>query len=229
VNRATLTLASGDRRRTILNRNTLVREVPSISGVKTGHTSRAGYVLVGSATRRGVTLVSVVLGTPSEAARNADTLALLRYGFGRYERRRAVRRGAVLARVPIRYRRGAELELVADRTLRRVVRRGQRARVRLGSAPAEVEGPIRRGQRLGSADVFVGRKRVASLPLVAAASVPAAGVAQRTKDYLTRPFGFALALAALVAAGTVGVLLRRRGRDRRTGTGRNRRREVEAA
>ena len=54
--------------------------------MKTGHTSTAGYVLVGSATRNGVTVVSAVLGDPSEAARDADSLALLRYGLDRYHK-----------------------------------------------------------------------------------------------------------------------------------------------
>lgn len=208
VDRGSATLESGDRSRTIANRNTLVSQVPWVSGVKTGHTARAGYVLVGSATRRGVTLVSVVLGTPSEAARNADTLALLRYGFSRYSRRLAVRRGTVLARAPIRFRRGAELELVAGRSVRRVVRRGQRPRTRVTSAPREVSGPIRKGQRLGTAEVMVGRERVATVALVAAAAVPAASAAQRTKDYVTRPLGFVLALLAVGAS--VGLVARRR-------------------
>lgn len=214
VDRATATLQTGDRPRSIANRNALIREHPWVSGVKTGHTNRAGYVLVGSARRNGVTLVSVVLGTGSEAARNADTLALLRHGFRRYTRATAVRRGKVLARARIRFRRGAELRLTAARTIRQVVRRGVRPRTRVLSAPAEVEGPIRKGQRMGQAEVVVDGRRVATVALVAASAVPAAGVAQRTKDYVTRPFGFALAVLAL--AGSVGLLLRRRGRGRGT-------------
>ncbi len=85
------TLDSGSRVRTIVNRNVLVRNVPAVNGVKTGHTSRAGYVLVGSASRDGVTVISAVLGDPTEAARDSDSLALLRYGLGRYRR---VDRGA---------------------------------------------------------------------------------------------------------------------------------------
>ncbi len=84
MDRPRLTLRSGDRPRTIANRNTLVRTVPWVNGVKTGRTSQAGYVLVGSATQRGVSVVSVVMGAPTEAARNADTLALLRPGLRRY-------------------------------------------------------------------------------------------------------------------------------------------------
>jgi D-alanyl-D-alanine carboxypeptidase (penicillin-binding protein 5/6) len=66
-------LTSGDHRRTVVNRNTLVHDVPAVDGVKTGHTIQAGYVLVGSATRDGVAVVSAVLGEASEAARNSST------------------------------------------------------------------------------------------------------------------------------------------------------------
>ena len=55
--------------------------------MKTGYTLDAGYVLIGSGTRKGVTLLSVVLGAPSEAAREQDTLSLLDYGFSLYVRR----------------------------------------------------------------------------------------------------------------------------------------------
>ncbi len=46
-------LESGARPRVIDNRNTLVAAYPFVSGVKTGHTLGAGYVLVGSAQRPG--------------------------------------------------------------------------------------------------------------------------------------------------------------------------------
>ena len=88
------TLRTGAHPRMILNRNLLVRAVPEVNGVKTGHTSSAGYILVASATKAGVTVISVVLDEPSEAARDADSLALIRYGLGRYHRVRPVREGA---------------------------------------------------------------------------------------------------------------------------------------
>ena len=77
----------------MVNRNRLIAREPWIDGVKTGHTQNAGYVLVGAATRKGARLVSVVLGEPSEAARDADTLSLLRYGFSLYWRMPVARAG----------------------------------------------------------------------------------------------------------------------------------------
>ena len=88
------TLKGGARQRTILNRNLLVRNVPVANGVKTGHTQQAGYVLVGSATRRGVTVVSAVLGDPSEAARAGHPPALLPHGRSRHRRGTDLRAGA---------------------------------------------------------------------------------------------------------------------------------------
>ena len=56
-------LHSGDYPRYVVNRNDLVAEYPWINGVKTGHTNDAGYVLVASGHRDGMTLISAVLGT----------------------------------------------------------------------------------------------------------------------------------------------------------------------
>ncbi len=96
ADRTSATLQTGYRPRTIRNRNTLLSRDRYVNGLKTGHTGTAGYVLVGTRTRRGVTLVSVVLGTPSLSARDHDALALLQWGAGRYERIHPVTRGEVV-------------------------------------------------------------------------------------------------------------------------------------
>jgi D-alanyl-D-alanine carboxypeptidase (penicillin-binding protein 5/6) len=67
------------------NRNTLMSEDPTVDGLKTGHTEAAGYCLVASAERRGMRLISVVMGTSSKSARKNETRSLLNYGFRFYE------------------------------------------------------------------------------------------------------------------------------------------------
>ena len=54
---------------------------PWVNGVKTGHTFGAGYVLVGSGRRKGVELISVAIGAPTDEDRFSDDLELLDYGF----------------------------------------------------------------------------------------------------------------------------------------------------
>ena len=220
VAREEVILDSGNQVRKIENRNTLVSH-PRVDGVKTGHTRQAEYVLVGSGrSQLGVRLISVVLGAPTEADRNEDTMDLLNYGFRSYEVSRPVRRNQQLARVPIRYRRGAELPLMAERAVRQVVRvDGEEPEHEVVGLPADVEGPVRRGERVGEAMVRVtlwGRV-VDEVPLVASAAEPEAGLAQRLKDAVTRPY----TLGALLVAVTGSVLLgraavrRRRRRDGR--------------
>jgi D-alanyl-D-alanine carboxypeptidase (penicillin-binding protein 5/6) len=222
-----VTLKTGDHPRTFRNRNTLVRSVSWVNGVKTGHTRQAGYVLVGSARRHGVQVVSAVLGTPGYGPRDAQSLALLQTGLRAFQNVTAVRAGQHVpgvARVPIKYRPGAGLALVAGRKVRTIVPRGRRDLVVLQpfKLPSEVEGPIRRGQVLGSFMVLREGKRIATVPLVAAEAIPAASIGQRTKAWFTRPLAVVLAFAVL--GGTV--LLARR---RTTRSGHGSRREASAA
>jgi D-alanyl-D-alanine carboxypeptidase (penicillin-binding protein 5/6) len=226
VDSPSVTLRSGARRRTFRNRNDLVLREPWVNGMKTGHTRQAGYVLVGSGRRDGKQLVSVVLGTPSIAARDEATRQLLIWGFKQFQRIRAVEQGDELARVPIRYRGGAELTLVAERTVRRVVPRGHRRDVttRVVDVPDDVVGPLERGRRIGAVVVLQGGRRVARVPLLSSASVPGASFGQRTKSRFTGP----LAIVALFAVlgGTVLAAMRLR---RGLRPGRRRGEEARAA
>jgi D-alanyl-D-alanine carboxypeptidase (penicillin-binding protein 5/6) len=202
----------------ISNRNSLVRSVPLVNGVKTGHTNRAGYVLVGSATRDGVTVISAVLGTPSEAARNKDSLALLRYGLRRYHVVSAVKKGQRLASAAIRFRDGPALALVASRSVLRTTKRGERLLTRVVDAPKEVEGPLPKGARLGTILVRQRGRTVDRVALIAAEAVPAATATERLSDYGRRP-GTLLLLATFVGGSLLLVLLRRRSARRGDASG----------
>jgi D-alanyl-D-alanine carboxypeptidase (penicillin-binding protein 5/6) len=64
------------------NRNSLLWDKSlNVDGMKTGHTSNAGYSLVTSATKGDMRLVTVVMGTESERARKVESKKLLNYGF----------------------------------------------------------------------------------------------------------------------------------------------------
>jgi D-alanyl-D-alanine carboxypeptidase (penicillin-binding protein 5/6) len=158
-------------------------------------------VLVGAAHGNGARIVSVVLRAPSEAARDADTLALLRWGIGQYQRKTIVRPGRVVARLPVAGHEGLRIGLVTRRGATFTVRRGARLRLRV-RAPEQLEGPIARGTRVGSVEVLYLGRTVKTLGLVTARAVPAKGTVKELTDSLG-PSLVALALLLLV----VGVLL----------------------
>jgi serine-type D-Ala-D-Ala carboxypeptidase (penicillin-binding protein 5/6) len=216
TDRPRVTLRSGTRARTLVNRNTLVRTVGFVNGVKTGHTAQAGYVLVGSGTRDGVTVVSAVLGDPGESQRDADTLALLRYGLRRYHRSTPVRRGQRFGAAGLRHR-DERVDLLAARTVTRTVPRGEPARTRVVGAPAEIDGPLPAGARVATIEVRWRGRTVGRVPLVTAAAVGEASFAQRLGDVISRTA--VVLLMAAISLASLQVLLRRRRSARARDTG----------
>jgi D-alanyl-D-alanine carboxypeptidase (penicillin-binding protein 5/6) len=192
-------LDSGTRPRVVANRNDLIAEYPWVSGVKTGYTLNAGNVLVGAADRgRRARVISVVLGEPSELARNSDTLTLLRWGLQRFSRVRVLDRGRVLARTDIEYR-DERAPLVPRRGVVLTVRDGQRLRRRV-NARDEVEGPLAAGERVGSVTVLVDGRPIRRVALVTAAEVPGAGTVRVLLSVLGVPLTSLIALAILALA-----------------------------
>ena len=61
--------------------NDLLRLYPGADGIKTGHTTQAGWCIVASANRAGRRIIVGVLGAPTEEARNAAATALLDWAF----------------------------------------------------------------------------------------------------------------------------------------------------
>ncbi len=188
--------------------NELLRMAPWVTGVKTGHTFDAAYVLVGSGHRKGVDLISVAVGAPSDEARYRDNLELLEYGFRQYRPRLPIHAGEDLADPSIRYS-GGELPLRAARRVAIGLRKDQRFSVEV-DAPGDVEGPIRRGAVLGRATVFVDGRPAAVVALRAGRSIPAASGFDRVRAFLgENPIPIALAAFVILIGG---VLLYRRGR-----------------
>jgi D-alanyl-D-alanine carboxypeptidase (penicillin-binding protein 5/6) len=205
------TLSTGARPRRLENRNDLVGEAPGVDGVKTGHTLGAGYVLVGSATRDGVSVVSVVLGASSESARDADSLALLGYGLSRYRRATLVSPDRVAATVAVRHRDDDRVALVPARRVVRVVRRGERPALSV-AAPRELEGPLARGARAGTLAVRLRGRVVDRVALVTARPVPAVEPAERAARWLARPATLAGAVLLLAGVAALTAVVRRRRR-----------------
>jgi serine-type D-Ala-D-Ala carboxypeptidase (penicillin-binding protein 5/6) len=201
-------LKSGNRPRRIDSRNTLLGRDPTVDGVKTGHTLGAGYVLVGSATRDGTRLISVVLGTGSEAARDAETLKLLDYGFSLYTPEQPVAQGDELASPELDYR-DERLGLIARRAIPVSVREGQQVETEV-DAPDEVSGDIAEGATLGRVTVSVDGRIAGTSALVAAESVEAATLADKAVATAQNPWILIPAGAIVIV---VGLLLTTRGRN----------------
>lgn len=173
----------GGRFGAISNTNWLLYMDHRVIGVKTGYTDAAGYCLAAAGRRPGATLIAVVLGCPTERARFTDASKLLRWAYDRYRTRRVVvgRRGYATTRLPEwgnrRLRAVAASEASATMLLGVPT---QREVVALGA----LKTPVATGQPVGFIRVRQEGLLLATVPLVAAESVPTPSLWDRVRLWL---------------------------------------------
>jgi D-alanyl-D-alanine carboxypeptidase (penicillin-binding protein 5/6) len=209
LSRATLT--SGRYVRHVVNTDDVVGKVPWISGVKTGHTGAAGYVLVSQGTRHGFTLLASVLGTPSESERDSSALRLLDWGFSEFRSVWAVRRGErfALRRVPYEV---APAVIVAASGYRTVVRRGAKIDLIVGRL-RKLAGPMAKGTVVGQLRVNIRGQAPVTVPLILAHKLPPVSELTKLGHLFKRPTTL-LMLALLLGGGATAVTIGRRRRPR---------------
>jgi len=212
---------AGGQSETIVNRNDLVSQYSWIDGVKTGHTTDAGYVLVAAGHRDGMSLISSVLGTSSPAERDASSLTLLDYGFENFVLRTPVRANEPLGHSSVHDQPSVRADVVASRGFRWVLPRADRVDVRV-QVPKQLTGPLPAQAVVGTATVAAGGRVLARIPLVLAHSLPAVSGLTLAARFVTRPMTLVV-LAAVALGGWFWRGARRRRRADRQG------REVKAA
>jgi D-alanyl-D-alanine carboxypeptidase (penicillin-binding protein 5/6) len=203
-------LTSGRYVRHVVNTDDLVGKFNWIHGVKTGHTTDAGYVLVSQGSRDGFTLLASVLGTASEAERDSSALTLLNWGFSEFKLVRPVSRGEQFARRPVPYEVAPAL-IVAKRGYRTVVARSARIDVSVGKL-RKLQGPMAKGTVVGHVSVAIAGRPTVRIPLVLARRLPAVSELKKLGHFIKQPFTLLVLALLLVSAGAV--FLRRRRRPR---------------
>jgi D-alanyl-D-alanine carboxypeptidase (penicillin-binding protein 5/6) len=166
--------------------NDLLGVFKGVYGVKTGHTAAAGWCEVAAVRRNGVTLYTTVLGSPTRSQRNTDLASLLRWGISRYRPVWLVPRGRVYLRAAVGYGK-APVPIVSTHQLVLPVR-VDKPLVERVVAPAALDLPVARGQRVGEVRVYSGRRLVAREPLVADRAVARPSFGGRVGFYAGRTF-----------------------------------------
>jgi D-alanyl-D-alanine carboxypeptidase (penicillin-binding protein 5/6) len=205
VNKSHATLRTGNTARKIGNRNELVGEFPWVDGVKTGHTTAAGYLLVGAAHKGDGRVISVVTGEPSIAGRNVDTLKLLRFGRGFFRVVKPLNENRALTTLPVALQ-DKSVSVFPAKSVELAVKDGQKYKVEL-TAAKELEGPIAAGAKVGTATVTRDSKVMATVPV----SIRGAIAAPPITAVMLHELGRLLPLIAiLLIALIIGVVFWRR-------------------
>lgn len=172
------------------NRNLLLFRDPSVDGLKTGHTSAAGYCLIASSRRdfpnlQGRRLLSVVLGAASEVARANESQKLLNWGFTAYEGVKLFDAGQSVVTAKVWKGQSAAVGVGRNESVIVAVPVGAASALRTQVVRLDpVVAPVSKDRVLGSLQVLLGDKKILEKPLYALDSVPEAGVLGRAWDAL---------------------------------------------
>ena len=165
------------------NRNRLLWSDESVDGMKTGYTNAAGYCLVASARRRGMRLISVVMGTKSPAERARQSKRLLDYGFKNFETHRLYGAREIISEVRVWEGDKERLALGLQDDLVVTIPRGQYASLQARLELRErVMAPVAVDSQQGTLRVVLGDELVAERPLLSLTPIELGNLWRRLSD-----------------------------------------------
>ncbi|SFN52930.1 D-alanyl-D-alanine carboxypeptidase (penicillin-binding protein 5/6) [Candidatus Pantoea varia] len=174
-----------------INRNRLLWSTNlKVDGVKTGHTSGAGNNLVASATEGDMRLISVVLGTASDAIRFRESEKLLTWGFRFYETVTPIKADAPFAQQRVWFGDKSQVNLGVAKDAALTIPKGQMKNLKASfklNAP-QLEAPLKKNQVVGTIDFQLDGKTIEQRPLVVLQDVPEGGFFSRMIDFVMMKF-----------------------------------------
>ncbi len=167
------------------NRNRLLWLDPSVDGVKTGHTEAAGYCLIASSSRGGRRLLSVLLGSTSEAMRAQESQKLLNWGFQFFDSVKLHKANESVKALEVWKGAADEVKTGFRGDIVVTVPKGEAEKLKAELVSQQpLVAPVAQGQRVGTLRVSFEGKPLAEHPLIALEAVGRAGIFGRAWDTL---------------------------------------------
>ena len=109
----------------LVNTNKLIRNYAGATGLKTGSTSLALYNLSASATRKGLSLIAVIMKVPTSPVRFSEAQKLLDYGFSTFEYKAFGSKGDVVQVLPVTKGIQSSVDAIFEDTAGCLIEKGQ--------------------------------------------------------------------------------------------------------
>lgn len=141
------------RKTQIVNTNRLVKTYEGCDSGKTGYTKEAGYCLSASASRKEMTLVSVVIGAKSSKDRFNFVSNLFDYGFDNFENKTVISKDVPISKVKVSNSKIKECEVFVKDDFVKFLKKGENFEFELKYDLKKIKAPMKAGRRVGK--VFV--------------------------------------------------------------------------
>lgn len=161
-----------DGKSVLSNTNKLVRNYSGCTGLKTGSTSLALFNLSASASRDGLSLIAVVMKSPTSALRFSNATALLDYGFSNYSYKSFGNKGEIVKNVDVTKGVSTNVNAVYEQSPSFLVKKGEESNVTYEiNLNNTVQSPVYQGQQLGTIKYSLNGSEIETVNLVAENSV----------------------------------------------------------
>ena len=165
------------------NRNPLLKITAAdwkADGLKTGHTTEAGYVLVGSAVMNDRRVIFAIGGLPSDKDRAAESEAIVNWAFRQFTKKTLIKAGTRVAEAPVWLGAAESVALApAEDVTLLMPSQVQESIIAEVIYNGPFEAPIAKGTQIAEMVIHVPNLPDARIPLVAEADVAEGGLLKR--------------------------------------------------
>ncbi|WP_165716015.1 D-alanyl-D-alanine carboxypeptidase DacA [Enterobacter hormaechei] len=173
------------------NRNGLLWDNSlNVDGIKTGHTDKAGYNLVASATEGQMRLISAVMGGRTFKGRETESKKLLTWGFRFFETVNPLKAGKEFASEPVWFGDNDRASLGVDKDLYLTIPRGRMKDLKASYVlnTTELHAPLQKNQVVGTINFQLDGKTIDQRPLVVLEEIPEGNFFGEIIDYIKLMF-----------------------------------------
>jgi len=173
------------------NRNGLLWDKTlNVDGLKTGHTSGAGFNLIASSVDGQRRLIAVVMGAQSPKGREEQARKLLLWGQKQFDTVQILHKGKKVGSERVWYGDSENVDVGTDRDFWLSLPKSEVANIKAKYVldKPELEAPLAAQQRVGEIELYDKDKLVAHWPLVTLKAVKKGGLFSRLSDYIHHKF-----------------------------------------
>lgn len=152
----------------LVNTNKLLKSYNGITGLKTGTTGDAGSCITATATRGELSLIGVVLGSASGKERFTDAATILDYGFANYSMYSPKVPDEAITNISVVGGMQGSVKTAVSGTTPILIKKGEEKNISQNlNLPESVEAPVKKGDKIGSIEYTLDKKKIAESPVMA--------------------------------------------------------------
>lgn len=152
----------------LVNTNKLVRNYSGCTGLKTGSTSLALFNLSATATKNDLSLIAVIMKSPTSAIRFAEAKKLLDYGFNTYNYKEFAKQGDIVENIAVTKGIQDNLDLVYEKNAGCLIKKGEEKNIVQNiSIDRNITAPVEQGQKFGEITFSLDGKTLSTVNIVA--------------------------------------------------------------